>query len=148
MHDVRVRAAYERTPRVPRQTSLTINRMRGFPKKGFIYLLSLSQLCLVFRVRSNPKLWSFWLKSRRPILLPRFPRIPRKISFPRRNSARFSTPQSSNYQVSSYPLRTLFKYILNVLYSFWGGIQVNTRLKSCETPIFCYTFHTIVLTIL
>ena len=28
---------------------------------------------------------------------------------------------------------------------FQGRIQVNTRLKSCETSIFLYTFHTVVL---
>ena len=47
------------------------------------------------------------------------------------------------------PLQAHFKCVFKCfLYSFRGRIQVNTRLKSCETSIFCYTFHTVVLTIL
>jgi len=117
MHDVRVRAAYERTPRVPRQFSLPINRMRGLPRKGLISLLSLTILPR-FPCPFKPEALVFLLKSRGSILLPRFPRIPRKIRFPRRNSARFSISLSSNFQVSSYPLQTHFKYILNAFILF------------------------------
>ena len=81
MHDVRVRAAYERMPRVPRQTSLTINRMRGFPKKGFIYLLSLSTLPR-FPCPFKPEALVFLAQVPKVDFTPEIPENPEENPFP------------------------------------------------------------------
>ena len=120
MHDVRVRAAYERTPRVRRRFSLPINRMRGFPKMLLISLLSLTTLSR-FPCPLYPEALVFLLKSQGSILLLRFPRIPRKIRFPRRNSARFSISLSSINQVSFIPLNQPVKYSKCVYMLSKGG---------------------------
>lgn len=125
MHDVRVRAAYERTPRVPRRFSLPINRMRGLPRKGLISLLSLTILPR-FPCPFKPEALVFLLKSRGSILLPRFPRIPRKIRFPRRNSARFFHLAIFKLSSEFIPLNLPFKYSLNSFICFQGGgLQVK-----------------------
>jgi len=81
MHDVRVRSAYERTPRVPRQTCLPINRMRGFPKKGFISLLSLSAFPR-FPCPFKPEALVFLAQVPKADSTPEIPENPKKNQFP------------------------------------------------------------------
>ena len=106
--DAPVRAAYPRTPSVPRRFSTPIKGMRGFPKNLPISSL-FSYVLPRFPCPFKPEALVIFLKSRGSILLPRFPRIPRKIRLPRRNSAQFSISLSSNFQVSSYPFNQPLK---------------------------------------
>ena len=125
MHDVRVRAAYERTPRVPRQTSLTINRMRGLPRKGLISLLSLSTLPC-FPCPFKPEALVFLAQVPKVDFTSEIPENPEENPFPETKlcpvfhlaifklSSEFHTPEST------------FLISLNTLLCFQrGGLQVK-----------------------
>ena len=107
MNDVRVRAPYERMPRVPRQTSLTIIRMRGFPKKGFISLLSLSILPR-FPCPFKPEALVFLAQVPKADSTPEIPENPKKNQFP-------ETKLCSVFHLTIFKLSSEFISPLNTL---------------------------------
>ena len=127
MQDVRVRAAYEHTPRVPRQTSLTINRMWGFPKKGLISLLSLSTLPR-FPCPFKPEALVFLAQVPKVDFTPEIPENPEENPFPETKLCPvFHLAISKTFKWVSYPLINHFNYskYFYMLSRGGGGLQVK-----------------------